>query len=445
MPACEGLPDGPCPQRRNDKSVRIGKGDLLLCSSCDTERRRLFDQSKKTDDAAKQTRSTRNTGAPIPSTSNESTASGSSIDGRTDPTSISSIPTITTTTTINELLTYAIFYRDKGTIADLHKMIVSFYLPSEIADAKKELLTAYAPELADCQYKTARRHSTIRSAHDAEVEDILCMLELLDDGNLLCRNQFTAMSLDRLPRYGPNEINICAVVDRQLNVDKDLAELKDKLNVVSTDMASFPAILPNLINDQLKPVTDMIQGQLDQFILTCTKLNESLKAQVNTPNTSNSGQTNGPLIDRSMNVVLTGIAENRNATIWRDAAAQALNHAAGVQIDIVDAFRLGRFTEGKTRPVLVKLNSVWNRRLVIAGAHKLRDTTAFRRVFITADEPLDLRRRNTLDRLKLRAQRDGKAVSISTDGVLSIDGVVTFSLHSGFISTQSPITNISNV
>ena len=447
MPVCEGLPDGPCPQRRSDKSVKTGKGDLLLCPSCDTERRRLFDQSKKADEATKQTRSTRNIGMPISSAHIETTvtASVSSNDGRTDSTSISSSPSTAITTTINELLTYAIYYRDKSTVADLHKVIVGFYLPSEITDAKKELLNAYAPELADCQYKTARRHSTTRSAHDAEVEDILCMLELIDNGNGLHRNRFTAVSLDRLPRYGPNEINICAVVDRQLNADKDLAEMKDKFNVFSTNMTSVPTISSDLISDHLKPVTDMIQIQLDQFMLTCNKLNETLKAQANTPSMSNSGQTKSSLIDRSMNVVLTGVAESRNATIWRDVAAQALKHAAGVQIDIIDAFRLSRFTEGKTRPVLVKMNSVWNRRLVFAGARKLRDITTFNRVIITADEPLEVRRRNTLDRLRLRAQRDGKSVSISSDGVLSIDGVDTFSLQGGFISTQSSKTNIPNV
>jgi len=115
-------------------------------------------------------------------------------------------------------------------------------------------------------------------------------------------------------------------------------------------------------------------------------------------------------------------------------AAQTLQHAAGVQIDIIDAFRLGRFTEGKTRSVLVQLNSIWHRRLVIAGARELRDTTAFSRLFIPADKPLDLRHRNALDRLKYRAQRDGKLVSVLTDGVLSINGVHTFSLQGGFIS-----------
>ena len=92
---------------------------------------------------------------------------------------------------------------------------------------------------------------------------------------------------------------------------------------------------------------------------------------------------------------------------------------------------------------MVKLNSVWNRRLVIAGARKLRDVPEFYRVFVTADEPLDIsdiRRRNTLQRLKSRAERDGKLVALR-DGVLSVDGVDTFSLQRGFIAMQGSIHN----
>ena len=40
MPRCKGLPDEPFPLKKNDATVIIGKGDLMLCPSCDTERRR---------------------------------------------------------------------------------------------------------------------------------------------------------------------------------------------------------------------------------------------------------------------------------------------------------------------------------------------------------------------------------------------------------------------
>ena len=34
MPRCEGRPDGPCPDGRNDNTVRGIQGDLMLCRSC---------------------------------------------------------------------------------------------------------------------------------------------------------------------------------------------------------------------------------------------------------------------------------------------------------------------------------------------------------------------------------------------------------------------------
>ena len=39
------------------------------------------------------------------------------------------------------------------------------------------------------------------------------------------------------------------------------------------------------------------------------------------------------------------------------------------------------------------------------------------KVFITADEPLEIRRQNTLAQMKYRAQREKKHVSTSNDGV----------------------------
>ena len=48
MPRCQGIPrcNGPpftsCPDNRNDSSVKMGEGELMLCASCDAERHRQF-------------------------------------------------------------------------------------------------------------------------------------------------------------------------------------------------------------------------------------------------------------------------------------------------------------------------------------------------------------------------------------------------------------------
>jgi len=49
--------------------------------------------------------------------------------------------------------------------------------------------------------------------HGADIEDTIGML---DNSNLLSAVQFVVLSIDRPPKYGPNEINVCTVVDRQV-------------------------------------------------------------------------------------------------------------------------------------------------------------------------------------------------------------------------------------
>ena len=56
----------------------------------------------------------------------------------------------------------------------------------------------------------------LRARRQQEIEDILWMLHLLDNSNVLSAIQFVAVSIDRLPKYGPNELNVCAVVDRYI-------------------------------------------------------------------------------------------------------------------------------------------------------------------------------------------------------------------------------------
>lgn len=93
---------------------------------------------------------------------------------------------------------------------------------------------------------------------------------------------------------------------------------------------------------------------------------------------------------------------------------------------------MGPYRDNKTRPILVKLDTAWNRRLILAGSKKLKDYAS--RIFIRPDEPLEVRRKNTLERLKQRAEREGKNVVIDDQGVLCVDGIVTYTVKEGFIT-----------
>jgi len=74
---------------------------------------------------------------------------------------------------INELLSYASYYRDRAAHVSIHKAVTGFCTSSEISVAKKLLVSAFSDDLADCPLKAERRKSTTREVHEAEVEDIL--------------------------------------------------------------------------------------------------------------------------------------------------------------------------------------------------------------------------------------------------------------------------------
>ena len=52
----------------------------------------------------------------------------------------------------------------------------------------------------------------------------------------------------------------------------------------------------------------------------------------------------------------------------------------------------------------------WDRRLTLSRSNKPKSYSQ-RGIFIAPDEPLEVRRRQTLERLKYRAQREGKRVN----------------------------------
>jgi len=136
------------------------------------------------------------------------------------------------------------------------------------------------------------------------------------------------------------------------------------------------------------------------------------------------------VIDRKQNIIVFGVSEDCDPAIWCQEVESILGYVHGQQVEISDMFRLGRFCSGKNRPVLAKLHAVWDRRIILNNCRVLKNYSQ-RGIFIAGDEPVEVRRQQTMDRLKYCAERANKIVDVS-NGVLSIDGVVVFSLKDGY-------------
>lgn len=462
MPKCEGRPTGPCPYKKNDRSVHLSQGDLMLCTACENFRFPTPVSMKSTVGAT----------AALPQSTDQDTLANSILDA--DTATVEFEPTVTRTTDqtaqkskasectdslinqrldvkiiTDELLTYANFYRDKCTAGELHKVIVHFYLPNEISTSKRAVMREFETYLNGSPFTAARRQTSTRPACDAEIDDILGMLETLDALNVLKSVQFVAAQLDRLPKYGPNEVNVCTVVDRQHQIDQEMDVIKDTLQGIATNGNNYTTSLAT----QLAPHMDMMQRQLDKLNEVCngvSTLADKLQQYCSTRISESAGRPSSGSAaagashnythssrDVSRNVIVTGVAESRNPTEWCDIVTAALRAACGREVKFDDAIRLGKFVPDKPpRPILVKLCSPWDKRIVVGGAWRLKDNDQLRRVYIRDDLPLSERRRNLLERLQYRATRDGHTVSVSSDGVLVIDGINTFSLQDGFIQPR---------
>jgi hypothetical protein len=65
-----------------------------------------------------------------------------------------------------------------------------------------------------CLFRTESSKSCARATHEAEVEDIIGIFDLLDRQKKLLTNvKFAVLATGRIPKYEPEETNIATVVD----------------------------------------------------------------------------------------------------------------------------------------------------------------------------------------------------------------------------------------
>ena len=118
------------------------------------------------------------------------------------------------------MLAYVNFYMDRSKPKALLKVILNFYSANKISEAKKLLVSTFHAHVDHYPLKAKRRKSSMRSAHLAEVEDILGILNALDTIAALAGAEFSVAALDRLPGiYSPEEVHPYTVIDRQSGVD----------------------------------------------------------------------------------------------------------------------------------------------------------------------------------------------------------------------------------
>jgi len=365
---------------------------------------------------------------------------------------------------VNELLAYTVYYRDNSSRALLMTVLGTFFSQLEITTAKKCLVASFRNTVSNTSFVTERRSSSTRSVHEAELDDILSLLEVIDGKNMLASVTFVAANLGRLPGYAPEETNISAFVEKQTKMSTTLDQLSSAVKdlqvqsvnpvtevevkpshagVPSTGAATDgivreSSVLNSLVNIQQK--LDNIESVVSN--LRCNSPAPSCSSGRGTTSSgvepgisfeqAGSDSYNRELKSREKNLVLFGVPENNVRSAWCKCVTDVLDFVAGRRVEIDDAIRLGTFSADKCRPVLVKLKSVWDRRLALSNSYLLQNGDEVKRkIFVAADEPVAIRRKNVMARLKRRAEGKGEQVCQSEDGCLYVNGQLIYSVKNG--------------
>lgn len=146
---------------------------------------------------------------------------------------------------VNSLLTYVCTYYDGSSRDKVHLAVANFYSVDEIKIAKKLLWDRFESDLPKFE---SRRDSDNRSAKDMMVSDILGALDHLDNAKV--EYSFVTRDIKRLPKFSPEETNVCSMVDRVVTVEMKCTEMDERQNVCGMEiddmrkrMANFESLL----------------------------------------------------------------------------------------------------------------------------------------------------------------------------------------------------------
>ena len=253
MPRCEGLPDGRCPAQVNDNTVKIGKGDLMLCPKCDDERRRP--SSVQADNAsgtngAEGRRDIADNAVSVPGPQ-----PGTDADNADDADDTPSLKQEYSGIIVNELLCYVFNRIDILPIDELVNVVSCFYDDSEVFTALL-LLKDIISRLS----LTTKRRLPRRTGRDKKLKSVEDICTLMHDFSVASVDSaaaslpsFVAFKLSRLPAVDTSHFDVSTL-------SHQFGELRSQVNAISSSAIKDElSSLRNLMTESVLSLSSQIQ------------------------------------------------------------------------------------------------------------------------------------------------------------------------------------------
>ena len=236
--------------------------------------------------------------------------------------------------------------------------------------------------------------------------DIVAAFDKLDSVEKIPAVYCEATDLIKLPSLAPDPVS--KKLDENTTALQSLAH---KVEELPSKVSTAAANQVTKCYSEMEKLISNIKVQLQQFFGCVNTL--SLKISGRHPSSStitdvrhstgggksSSVASSGILFkqssssrDRSNNVILFGLPES-SLLEAKTAIDNMFTYLIGKNVKVVDAFRLGRRSEAgsaRPRPMLIKLDNCWDRRLLLSSCRKLKDYSVSR-LFLREDLPPEAR------------------------------------------------------
>ena len=274
---------------------------------------------------------------------------------------------------IDPVLAFIKAYRLRGSTECLKSAATSKFDDVLMCKAKKSLWDAREDVLsaAGLAYQS-RRGSERRTQASADLDDILTALDKLDETengipDIFCE----AADLVRIP---PVVVDDCTELVQRNGLS--LGNITSKLEALSSDIAALSSKLttlepPSLPRNVIRPHRDSTGDR-----------------QAASPPASNSR------LDRHENLMVFGLDESQSMSDTMTSVQTMLQFVTGRSTPVKDLFRIGKLRKSgadgdqaapiRPRPIVLKLVSPWDRRLVLANRFKLKEYST-KGIFVRED------------------------------------------------------------
>ena len=277
---------------------------------------------------------------------------------------------------MNAALSFIKAYRLKGDNVSLKKSVCDHFSSEDVELAKKVLWDhcKHDLEAAGLVYHI-RRSSDRRSQISANMDDIIQAFLVLDSSDLIPPIYCEATDLLKIPSLSLDPIS--EKIQRNNLSFQDLAtkieQLEKKISLSSTsqNQCSYAAAASPT------PFPTVSSGKT-----------------IKSPMSHNMVTTKPPFSSdpRDCNLVLFGLPESRSIVDTKESVDEMLEFLAGKPVLVKDLFRLGKYVPSadpqnsshRPRPVLIKLTTPWERRLILLRKSNLRNY-AIPRLFVRED------------------------------------------------------------